>query len=367
MISSQKQDGGDGSTNLQAMQMVVNLGIDEKRAREICQEMHLQLKNDYTQEALKIANARVNAFEDRLFPKIEKVEGALGAFADPSFQLLLAEAHKRAASTERSEDYDLLSELLIYRFQIGQNRNVRAGISHAVEIVDQVSDEALVGLTASHAIQRFTPSTGDINIGLDVFNNLFGKIIYRDLPTGNDWLDHLDILNAVRLSAFGNLKKIHQLYPEKLSGYVDVGIDKKSDDYKKAVEIIFKNDLPNDILIDHSLNTDFVRVKVTTKEKINEIYLKYQVLHEGSLLNYDKVNLSDDQIKAIESIYDLYSQDGNLKQSNIDKFMVDKRQNLKTLREWWDSLTTGFNITAVGKVLAHSNAQRCDKNLPAFN
>ena len=33
MINSQSQKGGDGSTNLQAQQMVVHVGIDEKRAR----------------------------------------------------------------------------------------------------------------------------------------------------------------------------------------------------------------------------------------------------------------------------------------------------------------------------------------------
>ena len=59
MINSQSQKGGDGSTNLQAQQMVVHVGIDEKRAREIYQEMNLQLRRDYSQEALNIANSRV--------------------------------------------------------------------------------------------------------------------------------------------------------------------------------------------------------------------------------------------------------------------------------------------------------------------
>src|SRR5690606_36882980 len=200
MINSQNQKGGDSSTNIQAQQMVVHVGIDEKRAREIYQEMNLQLTNDYTQEALNIASYRVTEFENRLMPKITQVEGALEAFADPSFQLLLVEAQKAAASTERPVDYDLLSELLIHRFQQGENRIARAGISLAVEIVDKVSDDALLGLTVRHALDRFLPTSGDIYQGLDVLNDLFGKILYRDLPVGQDWLDHLDILDAVRLT-----------------------------------------------------------------------------------------------------------------------------------------------------------------------
>ena len=116
------QTGGKVSQQLQAKKMIVHVGIDEKRAREIYQEMNLQLRKDYSQEAINIANSRVTEFENRLMPKMQEVSGALEAFADPSFQLLLVEAQKTAASTERPADYDLLSELLIHRFQKGENR-----------------------------------------------------------------------------------------------------------------------------------------------------------------------------------------------------------------------------------------------------
>ena len=77
MISKQNQKGGDYSTNIQADQMVVHVGIDEKRIREVFQEMNLQLRQDYTQEALQITNARVSEFENSLMRKMEKVDGAL--------------------------------------------------------------------------------------------------------------------------------------------------------------------------------------------------------------------------------------------------------------------------------------------------
>jgi hypothetical protein len=368
MINSQSQKGGDGSTNIQAQQMVMHVGIDEKRAREIYQEMNLQLRKDYSQEALNIANARVIEFENRLMPKMAQVEGALEAFADPSFQLLLVEAQKTAASTERPADYDLLSELLIHRFQKGENRIARAGISLAVDIVDKVSDEALLGLTVTHAVNSFAPLSGDIHQGLDVLNDLFGRIFYGELPTGQAWLDHLDILNAVRLSPFGGLKKVRQYYPEMLSGYVDVGINKNSENHDKAIEILENNNLPSAILIEHALNGDFVRVCVPSASSIDAISLIQTIVHEGRLLHIP-VRPSESQAKAIGSIYELYSTDNGIKQNNVNLFMSewDKRPNLKTLREWWDNISTSFTVTSVGKVLAHSNAQRCDKNLPPLD
>lgn len=366
--NKQNQNAGDNSQQLQADKMIVNIGIDEKRAREIYQEMNLQVRRDYTQEALTIANSRVAEFENQLLPKMEAVDGALEAFADPSFQLLLVEAQKSAASTERPADYELLSELLIYRFQKGENRITRAGISRAVEIVDKISDDALLGLTVFHSVSYFFPVSGDIQQGLDVLDDLFGKLFYDKLPVGNEWLDHLDILDTVRINSLGGLKKIQQFYPERLVGYIDIGIEKESENYLKALELLTANQLPQNILVEHALNNNFSRLDLSNKNQIDSLTLQQQIPMNGTLINIP-VQLSEEQKNALKNIYDLYKQDETVKQENIKVFMQewDRRQNLKTLREWWDSIGINIQLTSVGKVLAHSNAQRCDKNLPPLD
>jgi hypothetical protein len=369
MSNKQVQEGGDESVNFQAGTVIINAGIDEKRAREIYQEMSIQLRSEYSQEALKIANDRVGKFEDKLMPKMERVDGALEAFADPGFQLLLVEAQKTAASTERPADYDLLSELLIHRFQSGDNRVRRAGIGRAIEIVDEIADDALLGLTVVHAIAGFIPLSGDIIHGLDVLNGLFEKMIYEKLPEGRDWIDHLDILDAVRINSFGGLKKIQQFYPDSLGGYVDVGIKKDSDNYRAAIDILKNSNLPQNILVDHYFNKDFVRISTPSRDKINSPFQAHFLLSQGDIVVTQSTTMSDDQISSVKSIYDLYVQDAGLRNKNVLAFMSewDKRPALKTLREWWDSIPSAFQITSVGKVLAHSNAQRCDKNFPSLN
>ena len=362
------QTGGDGAQLMQANIINVSHGIDEKRAREIYQEMNLQLRKDYTQEALSIASSRVAEFENKLMPKMQAVSGALEAFADPSFQLLLVEAQKAAASTERPADYDLLSELLIHRFQKGENRTTRAGINRAVEIVDQISDDALLGLTVFHAVSRFIPVSGDPYQGLDVLNDLYSKILYRELPTGNEWFDHLDVLDAIRINSLGSMKKIKDYYPNILAGYVDVGIEKTSENYQKAIEILNKQGLPPSMLVDHIFNSSFVRLNIVDKRQISSLKIQRQILQNEKLI-LAEISLTEEQIGAINSVYELYSKDGALKKQNLEKFMVEwnERSNLKILREWWDSININIQITSVGKVLAHSNAQRCHNNLPPLN
>lgn len=368
MGDKQIQNAGDNAQQLQADNMVVNIGIDEKRAREIYKEMNLQLRKDYSQEALNIANSRVTEFENRLMPKMEAVKGALEAFADPSFQLLLVEAQKTAASTERPADYDLLSELLIHRFQKGENRIERAGISRAVEIVDEVSDEALLGLTVFHSVSFFYPSSGDINKGLNVLNDLYGKILYGNLPKGDEWLDHLDILDAVRISSLGRLKKIEQYCPERLAGYVEVGIEKISENYDKANKLLANSGLPQNILVDHVLNDSYSRLNLVHNNQIDSLTLQQEVIQNGNTFLVS-TPLTEEQKNTVRSIYDLYKKDESIKKQNIKIFMEewDKRNNLKVLREWWDSISKSIQLTSVGRVLAHSNAQRCDNNLPPLN
>ncbi|MDR1760846.1 MAG: hypothetical protein LBR55_00200, partial [Bacteroidales bacterium] len=223
-------------------------------------------------------------------------------------------------------------------------------------------------LTVFHAVSCFSPASGDILQGLNVLNDLFGKIIYGQLPTNNDWLDHLDILDTVRISSFGELKKIQQYYPEMLVGYVEVGIEKNTENYNKAVEILKNAGLPQNILIEHALNANFVRINLPNREQVNSLTLQQFINHNGQLLTRP-IPLSEEQKNAIKSVYDLYKTDENMKNQNIGVLMEewDKRPNLKILREWWDNIKTSFQITTVGSVLAHSNAQRCDKSLPSLN
>ena len=44
--------------------------------------------------------------------------------------------------------------------------------------------------------------------------------------------------------------------------------------------------------------------------------------------------------------------------------LVDEYGSLKTLHEWWDSISGAFSITGVGKIIAYINAKRCIPQLP---
>lgn len=348
------QNTGANSQPIQAQTVIV--GIDEKRAREIIDEKLRIALNTFSIEANTIANKRSKKFNNSLIRRMVQ-ENALKAFSDPSFQILLIEAQKRAASAEREQDYDLLSELMVHRFQKGSDRTVRAGISRAVEIVDQISNEALLAITVFHSVSYFRPVSGNMNQGLEALDDLFNKVIYDTLPTDNKWFDHLDILDAMRTSSFGGTKLLEDYWYELFDGYLRNGIEKESKKYNEVKEILIKVGLDQNCLVKNILNEKYVKLAIVNKDSISRL----------SITDISgKRPLTGSERSALEKVYDLYDSNKVSKEDFIKE--IEKYPNLKKLREWWNKLKEqNIRITSVGRVLAHSNAQRIDKNLPPLD
>lgn len=364
--NKQGQRAGENSQLVQAGAInIYNNGIDEKRAREIYNEMYAIARRDFTADAYACANARVQQFENSLIPKMLQIEEALNAFSDPAFQFLLASAQRTAAATERNADYDMLSELLICHIEKGPSRKTRAGISRAVEIIDKIDDDALCALTVFHAVNKIIPKAKGCKKGLKILADLFEELIYMELPLGTDWIDHLDILDTVRINVFGKLKSIEDYFPSKLKGYSAAGIDTGTDNYQKALELLSSINFDPSVLIANELLPNYVKLPVANKDAIRELNRASTKIVNGKAMEVLEP-LSANDISVLETIWELYTTDTDITQKAIVAFMLewDSHPSLKTLHTWWNSLPYAFDITHVGTVLAHTNARRCDNRIP---
>lgn len=359
-LSHQTQKAGANAQQLQAQTVIINNGITEERAREVCREECKWAIQEYTQDAYQTANARVERLEDSLIPRILRLEGSLAYFADPAFQMTLRKAQQTAACTERENDYELLAELLICHIQKGQDRKHRASVVRAIEIIDELDNDALCALTLFHAVSTYIPTTGICRDGLNVLNNLFGKLMYMPLPTGEDWIEHLDQLGAVRMSDFGSLKKFSDFYSENLSGYACAGIKRDSEGYEKACTLLKSKHMNTNILLNNECLEGFVRLPVRNKEAIGQ--LKIENIFGSRPINREEIGV-------LEQIWDLYSAEKEDKKTAKDNFMKiwDSFENLRQLRIWWEAIHGGVKITHIGKILAYTNARRCDPSLPELS
>ena len=290
-------------------------------------------------------------------PQINQVEGLLPAFADPAFQVLLRKAQQKAAITERENDYDLLTELLVCHVQKGNDRKNRAGIVKAVDIIDTIDNDALCALTIAFVLDHFWPVTGNAKEGIEVLSQMYNALIYESLPSNLNWLDHLDILGVIRITPFSQMHKIEDIFTRRFDGYLSVGIKKGTEEYESALQIIQSIGLNKNILVDNIFLDDYVRLEIGNFDDINSLSI---------FNNLGTRSINQREIEALRDVINLYEKNVDLQNKVKERFMnlIDEHEPLKTLQEWWNSISGAFSITGVGKIIAYINAKRCIPELP---
>ena len=365
----QTQKAGDNSQQNQAVIQNINNenhyyfheheGITEEQAIAIYHKQSQLARKEYTDEANKIAEERFQKFENQLMKRFMLLENALSSFADPAFQILLRHAQLSAAATERDADYDLLTELLVCHVQKGQDRKNRAGISRVVEIVNEIDNAALCGLTVAHAIERFTPNTGNCIEGVKLLNGMFSKLMYQELPYGKEWLEHLELLNTIRLFPYGlgHLNKFDDIYSNSLDGFICVGIKRDSEEFQKTIVLLNESGIDPQFLVKNDFLEGYYRLELTNEKQIDTL----EIVNEQKTFP-----LSPQQKNTIRQVLGMYSKDNSLINQAKNKFMEvwDSHEALHKLKSWWYNIPQPFTITQLGRVLAQINAKRCDPTLP---
>lgn len=354
------QKAGENSNQFQIENATFINGITEQRAREIFDEMYARTCKEYTQEAYEKAFARVSSFGNNLMERVVRVEGALEAFREPAFQFLLRSAQKTAAATEREADYELLSELLMRRTKTHKDRKVSAGIARAVEIVDEIDDDALCALTVAFAILSISPCSGSCSHGLNVLNDMFEKLVYMPLPEGADWISHLDLLDAVRINPISRPINIDNLFKSHFDGYICAGIPIGSENHIRAKEELEKVGISSALLVENELLPGYVRIPVASKNAICN--LKFQMASGNQVVIHDNGEI----VQTLERVWDLYSTEIKLINTVSEEFRR-KWQDYDSLRKvynWWNSIPIAFTATQVGIVLACANAKKYDNTFP---
>lgn len=346
----QTQKAGDQSLQIQADGNVY-LGVTEERAHEIARMTSQEAIDRYAAEGHTLIQDRIFKLDDRVIGALVR-SGRIGVFADPGFQKTYRAAQAGAASTERDEDYELLSALVVDRVLRGEDRKIRAGIARSIEIVDQVDADSLRGLTVFHLASRFRMMRANsMEDALDHLSLALGVVLDGPLPLGLDWIEHLDILDAIRAGS-GPLRPFADFFPEHaLAGYLSVGVSEN-----EAPRLISGLDPVRgwgDMVVPHELKPGFVRLRA----------IQVDVLEETAEQNgIDQRALKE----AAESDYKFSTVDPECRTAVAA--LVDQRENLRRIGEWWDQIPLLPDVTAAGRVLARANTERLDEGglLPRF-
>ena len=360
MSDKQIQKAGSGSKQIQAETYIQNVGIDEARVCEIVDQRCENVLMACISESQLIAEKRVSEFKSELLTAFANKPETMDALREPACVDSLELAAKSATRSDAHRDKELLSQLVIRRFEHPNDRHVATGVNRAIEVVDLLTDDELLGLTVYYAVNKYLPVSGVVSEGLMVLDNLFGKLITGDLPSGQNWIENLDIHDALRFSQFSTLKPLADYYAEVLSGYTSKGIEVGSEDEASAIQYLLAAKLPVNILVAHELNPGYQRLNVRDIKDFSQIKL---VTNEGG--ETVESMLSSEQTEALRAIAEMnnYCQfDETVKSNFIDMF--DGFSHLSHVAGWWNSIPTAPRITVVGNALANANARRIDPELP---
>lgn len=385
-INKSEQTAGDNSTQVQAG--TVNnyynttttniIGIDEERARNICKEEYAIAKANWTQEAQGIAQERVIALEDKLIPKMQQHDETLKIFGDPAFQFILRKAQISAASSGEERDLDMLSELIVHRAEQNGNRERTLGISKAIEIIDQIPESSLIGLSSFYAINRYVSESFDIHQELKTLDNLHKSILNDiELPIGIQWIENLDVLSAVRIAPSGiqSFKKIEEFLSNKLA-CLPMGIERNSPEYNEMLLELHKVGLYDckekiaELYEDNRDNRNALKIEMPLfkEHPLREGFLictyPPEAFTEGNSISF-KVNLgaqeldiplNREQFLAFKHLSEITYKDGRNVESLTSKLIKewDNYENLKNVRIWWNQLPIFFTITPIGVAIANA-------------
>lgn len=364
-MENKNQKARDNVVQVQAD--TINLGLTEKTVRNIISIETQKALKEAELVATEVALKRLNEYNETLINKLVKYE-MLQAFSDPAIQMLFRKTERTAVCTDREFDYEMLSELLAHRVKKDKDYVVKAAINKSVEIIEDISEEALLGLTLLFAIISLRPESGIVSDGLAVLDSLFGRLIAgNELPSGRTWIDNLEIVQVVKIIPYSSISKFNDHFNKKLDGYFKDGIEVNSEKYNKIINDLKNVGLSENVLIKNEYINNYYKIPVVEKEKIKDLKIN-TVTATGQIT---VIKLTEEQIKVLEDIYENYDN----KPQNIDEIQkkyqenLDKYVNLKKISTWWDD--TMFNmpsieITPIGRILAQVNAKRLDNRVPSL-
>lgn len=352
----QSQKAGDNSHQYAIGSVEINNGMSIEEVEKLFDEKADAIMRQNITVANDIVDRRLKEFNKKSIDRLAE-EDALNAFVDPSSLEFLVNAQRKAAVSNRNFDQDILAELLVYRFRRKNDHKIDTAIYKAIENVNLVDDDSLLGLTVLYAIHDFQPISGDLGESLKIMDDLFAKLLYDKLPYDNDWLEQLEILGMVKTSKISRLKKLENYWYEKFDGALRLGIKKDSSIHNEAKKILQNAKINENSLIENKTYPEFVKLQVINRHEIENA----NMLEPGGKVR--KIN--DSEIDVFRQVYDLCSDKISLKEF-VQK--ITSYESINKVRNWWNKLATdqSIEVTPIGRVLANTNAQRIDKGLPGL-
>ncbi|WP_202983555.1 LPO_1073/Vpar_1526 family protein [Ferrimonas lipolytica] len=334
--SSQKQDAGDNSTNLQGQQVIVNQGISYSDAKEIANDVFKSNFIELKQEAAQIAQERAEEVTDKVISQLnERSPESINEFETPALQDALFTVQKQYAISGDEDLGDLLVDILVDRAAAPTRNMVQIVLDESLGIAPKLTLEQFDTLTLNFLLictRRLDVKNYD---GLIAHFNKRVVPFIENLSEKNSDYTHAEYLGCghVRAGNYGNLE----------------------DRLRRAYKVFFSKGFTEEELLEkvgEGLNLQGLVIQCFhDKDKLQIGVFDEDVLETVA----NKNGLNTEAKKKLKALFESSTKPAN----EIKDIVIREIPELQEVFDvWGKSPFNKFELTSVGIAIAHANYRR---------
>lgn len=231
LVKIEQKTGKNSSGINVGVQNVYN-GISLEQAVEITNKLFIDNFPKLQEEAMIVANKRMDELEAKLFKKLsENPNINYSVFADPDMQYVLFEAEKTYARVGNRESLDGLCSLIETRIENNEDDYLKLIIDSAIQITPKLSSEQINYLTIMFLLKRAQfngiNTISDLSNTLKRLESLYGPVSAK----GVSLLNNLGCFDFCLGSVEDILSKKYSLDKEQIVAVMPDDFNSVSGDY----------------------------------------------------------------------------------------------------------------------------------------
>lgn len=335
-MKDKKQEGGDGSSNIQAENVNVYNGITYKDAKEIALDVFnsnfIRLKS----EAAQIAQERAEEITEKIVKELnEKSPESLEEFKSPAMQDALFQTQKEYAKSGDEELGDLLVDILVDRAKTQKRNMLQLVLDESLLVAPKLTVEHFDLLTLNFLLAQ---TVNQRVRNLESFTDYIKKQIIPftdDLRNERTTFNHLEYLGCghIRAGDYGQLEeKFKRQYKAIFAkGFSQEGFENEVGDFENSKSFLMpclhdKSKLQINTLSDNALDEEMTKRNINQQDK-NKLKAFF-----------NKTTMNNNEIK---------------------EYIISIDPKMKSLFELWNSSSLKkFELSGVGISIAHANYRR---------
>lgn len=330
-----KQEGAEGSTNLQGQVITIHQGLSYADVKEIAIDIFKSNFLELSEKAATTARERVDELVEKFLGELQnRNPEAAQNMENPAMQYALFTAQKEYAKSGDKDLADVLVDILVDRAAITEKNLKQIVLDESLDVVSKLTNNQMDTLTIGFLLKYSKNNTLDTLEKLDNYLVTYLKPFINTLSKENSLFQHLEYCGCASISIGSS--QIETIFQARYKGLFSKGFT--IEDYNVNVS-------------SEDLHKKYITSCLHDKEKHQIAFLDDEVLEET--LKSDNVS-----IEFINKLKSYFTQT-TLQPNEVKEYLKSRGDFMPTLFDIWDnSSLKAITMTSVGIALAQANFRR---------